>query len=182
MRRPARRRVGRAATAPPLPGRPAVSGTRVRNQRPTTIPVPGFCDAPPHGAIACYARVSTSYLDAWLALCRPSGSCCHTQVYGFSVELVFDTLGRWGPGTILAWHGRSRRRWSGARSCSASTWPPSIERPPRSSRTSAPTAPGSGASCSSSGNSDPRHTADGEAATSTVDSSRPPTHKNRCAR
>jgi hypothetical protein len=28
---------------------------------------------------------------------------------------VFDSLGRWGPGTTLAWDGRSRRRWSGAR-------------------------------------------------------------------
>jgi len=41
------------------------------------------------------------------------------------------------------WHdldlaGRSRRRWSGARSCSASTWPASVSRPATSSPTSAP--------------------------------------------
>jgi hypothetical protein len=46
--------------------------------------------------------------------------------------------------------------------------------PPRSSRTSALTAPGSGASCSWSGNSDPRPTAGAAAATSTADRPQPP--------
>jgi hypothetical protein len=56
---------------------------------------------------------------------------------------------------------------------------PSASWPPRSSRTSAPTAPGSGASCSSSGSSGPRRTAYAAAATSTADGPQPPTHKNR---
>jgi hypothetical protein len=86
-------------------------------------------------------------------------------------------LGRWGRGTTLAWDGRSRRRWSGARSCSASTWPASAKPRPRSSRTSVPMAAGSGVSCSLSDNSGPRPTADGGAATSTVDGSQPPTHR-----
>jgi len=30
----------------------------------------------------------------------------------------FDALVRWGLGTTRTWAGRSRRRWSGARSCS----------------------------------------------------------------
>jgi hypothetical protein len=90
---------------------------------------------------------------------------------------VFDNLGRWGPGTTLAWDGRSRRRWNGARRCSASTWPACAKRPRRSSRTSVPMAPGSGASCSWNANSGPRPTADGGAATSTVDGSQPPTHR-----
>ena len=47
----------------------------------------------------------------------------------------------------------------------------------RSSRTSVPMAAGSGASCSLSDNSGPRPTADGGAATSTVDGSQPPTHR-----
>src|SRR5829696_2631519 len=38
----------------------------------------------------------------------------------FTLELAFDSLVRWGPGTTPTWAGRSRRRWSGARSCSAS--------------------------------------------------------------
>ena len=38
----------------------------------------------------------------------------------FALELVFDTLGWWGPGTTRTWAGRSRRRQSGAPSCSAS--------------------------------------------------------------
>jgi hypothetical protein len=44
----------------------------------------------------------------------------------------------WGSGTTRTWAGRSRRRWSGARSCSASTWPASLSRPATSSPTSAP--------------------------------------------
>jgi diketogulonate reductase-like aldo/keto reductase len=55
------------------------------------------------------------------------------------------TLLRWGLGTTWTWAGRSRHRWNGARSCSASTWPPSVRRPRTSSPTSAPTASGSGA-------------------------------------
>jgi hypothetical protein len=46
---------------------------------------------------------------------------------------------------FAAWAGRSRRRCANVRSCSASTWPPSVRRPPTSSPTCAPTAPGSGA-------------------------------------
>jgi hypothetical protein len=92
----------------------------------------------------------------------------------FALELVFDTLDRWGPGTTRTWAGRSRHRWSSARSCLASTWPPRASWPPRSTaRMSAPTAPESGASCSLSGSSGPRHTAGAGAATSTADGSRP---------
>jgi hypothetical protein len=85
------------------------------------------------------------------------------------------------PGSVGTWHdpdlaGQSQRRWSDARSCSASTWPPSTSWPPRSSRTSAPTAPGSGASCSLSGSSGPRPMAGAGAATSTADRPQPPTH------
>jgi hypothetical protein len=61
------------------------------------------------------------------------------------LEQAFDTLLWWGPGTTQTRAGRSRRRCSSARSCLASTWPPSVVRPPTSSPTSAPTAPGSGA-------------------------------------
>ena len=90
------------------------------------------------------------------------------------LELVFDTMVGWGPGTTRTWAGRSRRRSTSARSCSASSWPPSARWPQRSSPTSAPTGPGSGASCSWSGNSDRRPTAGAAAATSTADRPRPP--------
>jgi hypothetical protein len=56
-----------------------------------------------------------------------------TQRSRFALELVFDTLVRWGPGTTRTWAGRSRRRWSGARNCWASTCLPSASWPPRSS-------------------------------------------------
>jgi site-specific recombinase XerD len=65
--------------------------------------------------------------------------------YRSTLECVFDSLVRWGPGTTRTWAGRSQRRWSIVRSCSPSTSPPSASWPPRLSRTSAPTAPGSGA-------------------------------------
>ena len=106
------------------------------------------------------------------------GCVIHGPVGSFpdvGLELVFDTLVGWGPGTTRTWDGRSRRRWSDAPSCSASSWPPSARWPPRLSRTSAPTAPGSGASCSWSGNFDRRPTAGAVAATSTADRPRPPT-------
>jgi hypothetical protein len=92
--------------------------------------------------------------------CCPSGSaglrpqpcpsrlwlpCPTTQRSRSTLELAFDTLVQWGPGTTRTWAGRSQHRWSSARSCSASTWPPSASWPPGSTRTSAPTAPGSGA-------------------------------------
>jgi hypothetical protein len=48
-------------------------------------------------------------------------------------NIGFDTLVGCGPGTTRTWAGRSRRRWSGVPSYSASTWPPSAGRPPRSS-------------------------------------------------
>jgi hypothetical protein len=67
-----------------------------------------------------------------------------TQRSRFALEPVFDTLFRWGLGTTRTWAGRSRRRCSGARSCSASTWPPSMRRLPTSSPTCEPTGPGSG--------------------------------------
>jgi hypothetical protein len=38
------------------------------------------------------------------------------------LEQVFDSLLEWGLGTTQIWAGRSRRRWSNAPSCSASTW------------------------------------------------------------
>ena len=79
-----------------------------------------------------------------LALCGDGQRHRHAGLIA-GIELVFDTLGRWGPGTTWTLAGRSRRRWSGARSCSASTSPPSVSWPPRSSPISAPTAPGSGA-------------------------------------
>src|ERR687895_825439 len=53
------------------------------------------------------------------------GSWRGTQECKWGLEPVFDILGRWGHGTTLAWAGRSRRRWTGAPSCSASTWPAS---------------------------------------------------------
>ncbi len=37
-----------------------------------------------------------------------SGSCRCTQECGLGLELAFDKLGRWGPGTTKAWDGRSR--------------------------------------------------------------------------
>jgi hypothetical protein len=49
------------------------------------------------------------------------------------------------PGEASRAAGRSRRRWSGPRTCSASTWPPSASWPPRSSRTSTPTGHRAGA-------------------------------------
>jgi hypothetical protein len=78
--------------------------------------------------------------------------------------------------------GRLRsRHWSGARSCSASTWQRFARQPPPLSRMSARTAPGSGASCSSSASSDPRPTDGGAAATSTADGPQPPTDRNPAA-
>jgi hypothetical protein len=99
----------------------------------------------------------------------------------FVLEHVFDNLVRWGLGTTWTWAGRSQRHWSGARSCLASTSPPSASWPPRSSRISAPTALGSGASCSLSGSSGPRRTAGAAAVTSTADGSRlaMPNHSGR---
>jgi hypothetical protein len=102
-----------------------------------------------------------------------SGPVGATQRCRSLLELVFDRLVRWGPGTTRTWAGRSQHRCSGARSCSTSTWPPSVRWPPTSSPTSAPTAPGSGASCSSSDSSGPRPTSAAEAATLTVDALRP---------
>jgi hypothetical protein len=32
------------------------------------------------------------------------------RIEDWGLELVFDTLGRWGLGTTLAWDGRSQRR------------------------------------------------------------------------
>jgi hypothetical protein len=65
--------------------------------------------------------------------------------------------------------GRSQRRLSSARTCSASTWPPSARWPPMSSRTSARTALRSGVSCSLSGDYAPKRLGGGGAATSIVD-------------
>jgi hypothetical protein len=101
-----------------------------------------------------------------------------TQRCRFAVERAFDNLVRWGLGTTRTWAGRSRRRWSGARSCLASTWPPSVRRPSTSSRTSVPTAPGFGASCSWNASSGQRRTADAAAATSTADEPDPPAHRH----
>jgi hypothetical protein len=75
----------------------------------------------------------------------PPRSCRTTQRSRSNLELMFDTLVRWGHGTTQTWAGRSRLRCSGARSCSASTWPPSRRWPPTSSPISVLTAPGSGA-------------------------------------
>ena len=100
------------------------------------------------------------------------GCAIHGPIGSFpdvGLELVFDTLVGWGPGTTRTWAGRSRRRWSDAPSCSAPSWPPCASWPQRSSPTSAPTARGSGALCSWNANSGPRRTAGGEAAPSTVD-------------
>jgi len=80
------------------------------------------------------------------------------------------------PGSGPADRGAAGTLRGAARSCSASTWRPSANSPPRSSRTSAPTAPGSGASCSPSGSSGLRRTAGDGAATSTADRPRPPRH------
>jgi hypothetical protein len=52
--------VSATATTPPPPELLAVSGTRVRNQRRTTTPVRGFCDAPAHGTPVRRCRVSTT--------------------------------------------------------------------------------------------------------------------------
>jgi hypothetical protein len=41
-----------------------------------------------------------------------------TQRSRSTLELVFDMLARWGPGTTRTWASRSQRRWSDARSCS----------------------------------------------------------------
>ena len=49
----------------------------------------------------------------------------------FGLELLFDILGRCALDRTRTWAGRSRRRWSGTRSCSASTSPPSASWPPR---------------------------------------------------
>ena len=54
----------------------------------------------------------------------PPRPCWTTQRSRSILELVFDTLVRWGPGTTWTWAGRSRPRWSSARSCSGSTSPP----------------------------------------------------------
>ena len=71
--------------------------------------------------------------------------------------------------------GRSPRRWSGAPNYSASTWPPSVRRPPTSNPMSGSTGPRSGASCSSSASSAPKPTAGSEAAISPVAGSEPRT-------
>jgi DNA invertase Pin-like site-specific DNA recombinase len=52
--------VSATAATPPPPRPLAVSRTRVRNQRRTTNPVIGFCDAPAMGHLLGYARVSTT--------------------------------------------------------------------------------------------------------------------------
>jgi hypothetical protein len=55
----------------------------------------------------------------------PPRPCRTTQASRSMLELVFDMLARWGPGTTWTWAGRSRPRWSSARSCSAWTSSPS---------------------------------------------------------
>jgi hypothetical protein len=128
----------------------------------------------------CYPLLSSVVPQVPLS-CGPSAAhpgsalpCWTTQRCRSTLELVFDSLARWGPGTTRTWAGRSRHRCIAARSCSASTWPPSVRRPPTSSHTCAPTAPGSGALCSSSASSGPRPTGGGAVATSTAAAPRPP--------
>ncbi len=68
----------------------------------------------------------------------------HSSPTRFS-NVCSGTLQQWGHGTTRMWAGRSRRRSTAARSCSASTWPQSAKWPPASSRTSGRTARRSGA-------------------------------------
>ena len=97
---------------------------------------------------------------------------------GFSTfERAFDygACGRGKDATLIS-AGRSRRRYSSAPSCLASTWPRSARSPSTSSLTYGQTAPRSGVSCSLSDNSAPRRSVGAAAATSTVDARQPPTH------
>jgi hypothetical protein len=47
------------------------------------------------------------------------------SIAGYLPNISSIVLSRWGLGMTRTWAGRSRRRCSGARSCSTSTWPPS---------------------------------------------------------
>ena len=140
-----------------VPGCRAANGQQPRENRPEkAICLGDLCH--PGGSLrtALTSRFVTPLLSSVVPQVRPSWDpsaahpdserpCRTTQRSRSPLELAFDTLARWGPGTTYTPAGRSRRRCSGARSCWVSTWPRSRRRPPTSSPTSAPTAPGSGA-------------------------------------
>jgi hypothetical protein len=129
----------------------------------------------------------------------PDGSCPHPDLAGqhpsgappvvrrgrsvavgsSCVNVCSTTLRTCGSGkdTTLNVAGRSRHRLSSVRSSSASTSHQQTRWLPTSNPASARTAPGSGASCSSSGNCALGRSGGGGVATSTFDVLRLPTHR-----